>query len=113
MTRGRVVLVSFPFDDRSTSKLRPAVCLTDPVGPFQHVTVAFVTSRTPSDLLPTDLVIGVQRGDFGATGLRATSTVRLHRLLTVGVGAIERDLGRLSRALQADVDDRLRHLFGL
>lgn len=26
-------LVSFPFDDFSSSKVRPAVCLTEPIGP--------------------------------------------------------------------------------
>lgn len=113
MTRGRVVLVAFPFDERTASKLRPAVCLTEPVGPFQHVTVAFVTSRLPVAALPTDLVIDADRVDFGATGLRATSVVRRHRLLTVGTDTVLRDIGRLSPALQDDVDRRLRSLFGL
>ena len=27
------------------SKVRPAVCLTDPVGPHRHVVVAFVSSH--------------------------------------------------------------------
>jgi len=30
MTKGKVVLVPFPFDDLSTAKVRPAVCLTEP-----------------------------------------------------------------------------------
>jgi len=38
MTRGKVVLVPFPFDDFSTTKVRPALCLTEPVGPYRHVT---------------------------------------------------------------------------
>ena len=29
MLRGKVVLVPFPFDDLSSSKLRPAICLTN------------------------------------------------------------------------------------
>jgi len=28
----KVVLVPFPFDDLSNTKVRPAVCLTEPVG---------------------------------------------------------------------------------
>ena len=28
MTKGKIVLLPFPFDDLSTAKLRPAVCLT-------------------------------------------------------------------------------------
>ena len=47
MTKGKVVLVPFPFDDLSTLKVRPAVCLTDPFGPYRHVVPAFVTSRLP------------------------------------------------------------------
>src|SRR4029453_3294766 len=43
--RGKVVLVPFPFDDLSGSKVRPAVCLTDPVGPPRPVVPAFVTSQ--------------------------------------------------------------------
>lgn len=30
MTKYKVVLVPFPFDDLSSSKVRPAVCLTEP-----------------------------------------------------------------------------------
>ena len=34
MTKGKVVLVPFPFDDLSVAKGRPAVCLTNPIGKF-------------------------------------------------------------------------------
>lgn len=29
MTKGKVVLVPFPFDDLSAARVRPAVCLTN------------------------------------------------------------------------------------
>ncbi|HTE85485.1 MAG TPA: hypothetical protein VK821_12205, partial [Dehalococcoidia bacterium] len=57
MPRGSVVLVPFPFDDLSATKVRPAVCLTDPIGPFGHTVLAFVTSTVPADPLETDLVL--------------------------------------------------------
>lgn len=57
MTKGKVVLVPFPFDDLSTMKVRPAVCLTEPIGTHRHVILAFITSQVPSDLLETDLTI--------------------------------------------------------
>jgi len=38
MMRGKVVLVPFPFDDLSTTKVRPAVCLTDLIGTHDRVT---------------------------------------------------------------------------
>ena len=52
--RGRVVLVPFPFDDLSGSKVRPAVCLTEPVGSHRHVVLAFVTSQVETAPLPSE-----------------------------------------------------------
>jgi len=40
VTKHKVVLVPFPFDDLSSSKVRPAVCLTNPIGPHRHVYTA-------------------------------------------------------------------------
>lgn len=37
MTKGKIVLVPFPYDDLSTNKLRPALCLTNPVGGRRQV----------------------------------------------------------------------------
>ena len=113
MTRGKVVLVPFPFDDLSTTKARPAVCLTDPIGPYRHVILAFISSRTPTDLLETDLVLDTKLADFATTGLRMSSTLRLHRLMTVTTALIRRELGELSPRLQGEVAEKLRKLFGL
>lgn len=73
MTIGKVVLVPFPFDDLSAQKVRPAVCLTNPVGPHRHVVLAFITSRIPNDLLETDVVLDSSHANFNVTGLRMSS----------------------------------------
>ena len=57
MMKGEVALMPFPFDDLSTTKVRPAVCLTDPVGPHRHVIMAFISSQTPTNLLETDPIL--------------------------------------------------------
>ena len=113
MTKGRIVLVPFPFDDMKASKVRPAVCLTDPVGPYRHGVVAFVSSQMPVDMTTTDVVLDPQRTDFGATGLRVASVLRLHRLVTLTTSLIRRDLGKLSQAWREEVDQKLAVLFGL
>ena len=113
MTKGKVVLVPFPFDDLSAAKVRPAVCLTDPVGPHRHVILAFITSRIPADLMETDIVLDASQPDFATTGLRVSSTLRLHRLMTASTSLILRELGELSPDVQAQVADKLRKLFGL
>jgi len=113
VTKYKVVLVPFPFDDLSSSKVRPAVCLTEPIGPHCHVILAFITSRVPAQPLATDLVIHSKDADFFATGLRVSSTLQLHRLMTVTTVLIRRELGRLSPRMQPQVNKRLRKLFGL
>jgi mRNA interferase MazF len=111
MTKGKVV--PFPFDDLSGSKVRPAVCLTNAVGPHRHIVVAFITSQIPDRLLETDLVINASDEDFDVTGLQISSTVRLHRLMTATTSLPKRELGVLSPTVQVQVDMRLRKLFGL
>ncbi|MGH7458348.1 MAG: type II toxin-antitoxin system PemK/MazF family toxin [Longimicrobiaceae bacterium] len=113
MTKGKVVLVPFPFDDLSASKVRAAVCLTESFGPHRHVVLAFITSVLPSPPTETDLVLTATDPGFGQTGLKVPSALRLHRLLTVSMSLIVRQLGALSRDQQKAVEDRLRYLFGL
>lgn len=113
MIKGKIVLVPFPFDDFSASKVRPAVCLTNPIGPHSHVIVSFISSRIPSDLLETDLILDSTQEDFTKTGLRVSSTLRLHRLMTVTITFFLRELGELPNPMQAELDKRLRKLFNL
>ncbi len=113
MTKGKVVLVPFPFDDLSSSKVRPAVCLTDPIGPHRHVVLAFVSSQAPDDVLETDVALSVTQPDFSLTGLRVSSVLRLHRLLTVATSILARELGKLPPSIQQEVDSKLKKLFAL
>lgn len=113
MTRGKVVLVPFPFDDLATQKARPAVCLTEPFTSHRHIVLAFVTSRQPDEPLDTDVVLDPEDPGFAQTGLQVRSTIRTHRLLTVASGVIKRELGSLSPSLQARVSDAVRRLFAL
>ena len=113
MTQHSVVLVPFPFDDLSTTKVRPAVCLTHPIGMHNHVVLAFITSRVASTPLATDLIIDANGKHFAQTGLRVTSTLRLHRLMTVSTAIIKRKLGELSPDMATAVQACLITLFGI
>ncbi|MGH7975168.1 MAG: type II toxin-antitoxin system PemK/MazF family toxin [Limisphaerales bacterium] len=113
LTRGKVVLVPFPFDDLSATKLRPAVCLTGPIGANRHVVMAFITSTEISDLLSTDIALPTNHPDFRATGLRVNSVLRLHRLITLSTKIIQRELGELSPNLEIEVAEKLSLLFSL
>jgi mRNA interferase MazF len=45
MIKNSIVLVPFPFDDFSSSKVRPVICLTPEIGKFKHIIVAFISSN--------------------------------------------------------------------
>lgn len=113
MAKGKVVLVPFPFDDLSATRVRPAVCLTNPIGTHRHVILAFITSQRPTELLESDLMLDPGQKDFARTGLKAPSALRLHRLMTVTTALIRRELGELSPRIQTNLADKLRRLFGL
>jgi mRNA interferase MazF len=113
MTKHKVVLVPFPFDDLTGAKMRPAVCLTNPIGPHRHVVLAFITSSAAGTPLPTDVDLDASDPDFSSTGLRVSSTLQLHRLITATTSLIRRELGELEPKMQAGVEDRLRKLFDL
>lgn len=113
MTKGKIVLLPFPFDDLSTSKVRPALCPTNSLGKYRHVIVAFITSQQPNDLSESDLTIESTDSDFRQIGLRVTSVLRLHRLTTLPVSLIQRELGHLSTSRQKQVAAKLSKLFDL
>jgi mRNA interferase MazF len=91
------VLLPFPFDDLSANKVRPAICLTDEIPPYRHVVVAFITSQVPSKPSDTDLILDANSPDFSQTGLKVSSAIRFHRLLTISKSVIQRKLGKLPK----------------
>jgi len=113
MIKYKIVLVPFPFDDLSGNKVRPAICLTEPIGPQRHVIFAFITSRIHDALLETDLVLDASSQEFSMTGLRQSSTLQLHRLMTGTTSLIRRELGELPAKWQKEIQDRLRRLYDL
>jgi mRNA interferase MazF len=113
MIKNKIVLLPFPFDDLSSLKVRPAVCLTEKIGSHGHIIVAFITSKIPSDLLDTDIVIDSNHPEFSRSGLKVASTVRLHRLMTVNISLIRRELGIFPSSLYEDFKTKLGKLFSL
>jgi mRNA interferase MazF len=109
----KIVIVPFPFDDLSSQKVRPAVCLTNEIQPYGHIVLAFITSQVSMNPSDTDFVIDSNDADFAQTGLKVSSTVRLHRLMTVSKTIIKRELGELSNNQKAEIENRLRKLFGI
>lgn len=104
--RYKIVLVPFPFDGFIESKLRPAVCLTEKIGSYQHIIVAFITSQPPIEIFSRDIVLFP---DF-ENGLKVKSFIRLHRITTVPFSIITRELGVVPKEKQSEILIQLKLL---
>ena len=111
MVKGKIVLVSFPFDDFSEEKIRPVLCLTEFIGPHKHILVAFITSKVKEETLDTDILINKDDKGFKDTGLSISSKIQLHRIMTISSSAIKRELGYVDEAVKAKVSSKLKSLF--
>ena len=111
--KNKIVLVPFPYDDLSGTKVRPAVCLTNEISPHRHIVLAFITSRVSPTPSKTDIVINLSDSDFGSTGLKVSSAIKLHRVITISKPMILRVLAELSATRQQDLDDKLRSIFNI
>jgi mRNA interferase MazF len=57
---------------------------------------------------PTDYVLDTTHPEFGLTGLRVSSVLRMHKLVTVESSVIVRRLGHIGSQTQNEVDKLLR-----
>ncbi|MEN0003013.1 MAG: type II toxin-antitoxin system PemK/MazF family toxin [Bacteroidota bacterium] len=107
----KIVLVPFPFDDFTNSKVRPAICLTPTISKFEHIIIAFITSRIEIADEKSDLLLRKTIPEFYLTGLKIDSAIRLHRLVTVPKRIILRELGELPEAYKEQLRDKVLALF--
>lgn len=111
MIKNKIVLVPFPFDDFNGSKVRPALCLSNPISKYNHVVIAFISSQVPGDVLDTDIVVLKDTPEFVNTGLLADSVIRIHKMVTIPKSLFKRELGVISADLQKEVLLRIDKIF--
>ena len=104
--RGNVVLVRFPFSDRSGAKVRPAIVINAP-HISQDIFAIPLTSKTDS-LLEGEFVLSEWKG----AGLNVASAVK-RGLYTLHQELIVRSVGAISKSDTAKVDASLRTWLGL
>jgi mRNA interferase MazF len=113
LKRGDIVLVPFPFTDLTAEKLRPAIIVSPDPQDFD-VIIAFISSIVPSgELPPVDFLLTSNHPDFPQTGLKKASVFKMKKLLTIERTKIIRRLGKVSPAIQKELDGRLKEALGL
>ena len=104
-----VVLLSYPFSDATTSKVRPAVVISPDSENQSSEDAVFVliTSNTRRQS-KYDLIIEDSHPEFRGTGLNRSSAVRINKIWTLKTRLASRVLGRIGPRLQSD----MLHLLG-
>lgn len=106
MLKYKIVLAPFPFGEQNTRKTRPVLCLTDEIGKFEEVVVAFITSQTPDPLLKSDIKLLAN----SETGLKKESVARLHKVFTLPKSQILGKLGEVSKSNQKKIQKSILEL---
>jgi mRNA interferase MazF len=109
--RGDVVLVDYPFSDRTGSKVRPCLVVQNDRNNqrLDDTIVVVITSRTRHAASePTQLLVEVATLDGKQTGLLFDSAVQCENILTVDGQFIMRKIGAFPQSLMQQVRDCLR-----
>jgi mRNA interferase MazF len=99
---GQVVVFRFPQTDLEEGKLRPALLLGKLPGEYDDWLICMISSQTRQYIAGFDEIVQESDDDFGESGLKFTSVIRVGRLAVVSgeilLGAIGQVSGkRLSR----------------
>ena len=96
MSPGKIYLARFPFGDVPGMKLRPVLLLTGALGSVPEILVAYISSVTPAQPLPSDLILDPAKPDYRTTNLKTISVLRLHKLATIHSSSLVRSLGEMN-----------------
>lgn len=108
MSKGKVVLVPFPFTDLSGHKVRPCLILYAQKG-GEDCVVAFLSSVEQKKVGAFDLRVKATKQN----GLKKDSVLQLDKLATLQRKIVLGELGVLEQSLTNMVDNKLRKLFQL
>jgi mRNA interferase MazF len=77
---GHIVLTPFPYTDLTDTKLRPVMLLREAPGNHDDWLVCMVSSQLHQSVTGFDELIQPDDEDFGSSGLKMASVLRLSRL---------------------------------
>lgn len=107
--RGDVVLVDYPFSDRTGSKVRPALVVqADALNRRITDTILVAVSRSTHRASATQVFVDIATPEGSQTGLRQNSMVQCENLLTYDQGLIIAKIGELSSSLVQRVNNSLK-----
>ncbi|MFQ5974694.1 MAG: type II toxin-antitoxin system PemK/MazF family toxin [Candidatus Hydrothermarchaeales archaeon] len=75
--------------------------------------VAFISSRIPSTLGETDVLIGEDHREFKKTGLKTSSIIKLNKIATILKDLVIGELGEVGPSLKEETNNKLKRILSL
>ena len=107
MRPGEIVLLRMPQLDLSPGKLRPVLVIADLPGPFGDVLACGISSQLRQEIPQWDERLTPVDPDFGSSGLKVPSLIRLNWLVAVSPSASAGVLGSIAPERLARLCQRL------
>lgn len=93
---GQIVLFKFPQTDRLDVKLLPALLIGKMPGQFGDWLICMISSRLRHYIEEFDEIVHQDDTDFSASGLKASSVVRVGRLAVVDESILVGSIGEIA-----------------
>ena len=113
MKSGAILLVQYPFTDKSGSKVRPVLVVSAARFNRGDDIVVVPLSSQHHENLDYALPIPNSEDWFPQTGLRRTSYVKWTKPITLSKSVALRSLGQLPSAALCEVHSKLRGIFDM
>ncbi len=107
--KGKIVLIVFPFTDLTAAKVRPALVLFEAE---KDVTVVFVSSRI-SKATAYDVLIQESHIEFGLTGLKTDSYLKIEKIATLSKKLVMGELGQIGPQLKKEINEKIKETLKL
>jgi mRNA interferase MazF len=104
---GQVVVFRFPQTDLEEGKLRPALLLGKLPGNYDDWLICMISSQTHQFIEGFDEIVHENDVDFGESGLKVTSVIRVGRLAVVSGDILLGAIGQVSNERLSKVKQRL------
>jgi len=113
MNRGDIILITFPFSDLTSTKIRPALILSPKEMSEQDFVAALISSNTARPLSKTDYLLSTYDPDFSGTGLKINSVFRMAKIHNLRKSLAKRRLGKVNAQLMKELEKKLYEALGL
>ena len=93
---GQIVIFRFPQTDLEEGKLRPALLLGKLPGEYDAWLICMISSQTHQYIAGFDEMVQESEDDFGESGLKVPSVIRVGRLAVVSGEILLGAIGQVS-----------------